>query len=152
MQQARACAVELEKRSETLKANESPPARNESLYLYMALHEPVLFFLKREGKKKAGFNLLIKKGNKLYGADEGALFREKCLRVLGHRSGCCCYVHLNRNLPQKSMSLDSQNTANNNISQNITHFTNTPLKTSDFGMLLCFSETPLCFDPQGHHT
>lgn len=53
------------KRSETLKANVSPPARTESLYLNMALHEPVLcflfFFLQREGKKKAGFNSKLKR-------------------------------------------------------------------------------------------
>lgn len=50
-----------QKRSETLKANVSPPARTESLYLNMALHEPVLFFLQREGKKKAGFNSKLKR-------------------------------------------------------------------------------------------
>lgn len=100
-----------QKRSETLKANVSPPARTESLYLNMALHEPVLcflfFFFTERRQEKGRLQLQIKKGNQLYGADEGALFRETRQRVLGHRSGYCCYIRWNRNRPGKSTSLSS---------------------------------------------
>lgn len=95
-----------QKRSETLKANVSPPARTESLYLNMALHEPVLFFLQREGKKKAGFNSKLKRETN-YMVQMKGRYLETRQRVLGHRSGYCCYIRWNRNRPGKSTSLSS---------------------------------------------
>lgn len=65
------------------------------------------FFFTERRQEKGRLQLQIKKGNQLYGADEGALFRETCQRVLGHRSGCCCYIRWNRNRPGKSTSLSS---------------------------------------------
>lgn len=66
-----------------------------------------VFFFTERRQEKGRLQLQIKKANQLFGADEGALFRETCQRVLGHRSGCCCYIRWNRNRPGKSTSLSS---------------------------------------------
>lgn len=53
-----------------------PPSEN-SLYLYMALHDPVFFFLleKRELTQERQTFALQMKENQLYGTDRGLYFR-----------------------------------------------------------------------------